>query len=775
MSREEADMLEQQYPDWFRRHALDYMNDNSSRGLPTGGKLGLNDRGLRAYTEEGSAQAIQDPFAGMVSYSDQVERMAHKNVTANALIDLDRAVVEQGKSGLEPQMRQLVTPERYGQLKNSGEDMRFYTTSKGKDEATMNVFKDGEKQQYVSSNPLHIAAIENAHTTGLPSGARKGADFIRSALTSRNPAYLAKAGILDLPNYYVRTMAEGGARGILDLPKMTGTLLSAYDDVFRGLNPLRTAGGWVGGATAGGATAAATDENDPNRGIKVATAAALGSILGGRKAITNRIEGPQMQKFLEEGGGMAGNFGSYSPKDAAERVAELRQSHVLQVNGPDDMKRILAGLVKMRWVQAIGERVEAAPRVAASRMAESRGLDKVKGTIAGRDVTVDFDRGGRLIKFLNGFMPFLNAGFQGSATLNRMYRSNPGGTVASLGSLLIAPTMAAEAWNRSDPQREKDYENVPQSVKDQGVVVMLPTEAPVDKNGNRHPQYVHINLRELAPFAILAREGAQHLAGKGGRDWQELAGALATAQSPLQANNLSDLGSRFLGLPAAGTLVQLGANKDFFNDGPIVTQRADENASPLSKAVAPWLQRAMQAVNPNTDAEVRPSALDFIAKDAAGAYGNLALEGSRSLFGQAQDTTPQQQSVTGGLLSGYIGGSTGQRLAEARSDVLTPSARQSLRDAGITWRPSPVVGTIQKIPLRQEEQAKLQQLTNRYVDDAIQKAVRKTSFDRLPVAQKERYITHVVDGAHARAQGEVLRTIPPAQRSARRKSGSAKG
>jgi hypothetical protein len=771
LSREGADYLKREYPDWVKTRVLAYMQDDSPSGLAAGSRIGVADNGLRRYTLGGSELASEHPLNSMISETDSVESLARRNETARALVELDQQAAE-------PQLRRVVSPTEYRQLEDAGEDMARYTTTIGPEDRTLNFFREGERQKYVTSNPFYAEAIQGADMSNLPTFARKPADFIRMAATARNPAFLAANALLDIPTYTLRTAAEGGPGGAMpwEVARNTAELIGGYADAFKGLNPYFTRGGGLGTALGGAAGYLGTDENDPNRGTKIAAAAALGGLIGGRRAVTGRFEGEATQRYLRQGGGMAGQFRAFEPKAAAERLAEMRRSNVFEVKDIGDLKRIVAGFAKLKWVEAIGQRVELGPRVAAMKVAERRGANPVQATIAGRDVTVDFDRGGRFVKFLNQFVPFLNVGFQGSAQLFRIARQNPGGMAAAVGSMIVAPTFAAEAWNNQNEQMANDYADVPQYLKDSGIVMMIPTDnVPVDQNGNRRPPFVYINMREFAPFVIAARGAAERMLGnKTPRDARELAGSTFLAAMPMQARSISDLVGRLNPIPQAKTALQLSTNQDFYRGSTIVSERADQNASPLSKFLTPYLQRAMETLDPNTQNEARPSAIDFIIRDTAAGLGDALLGGSRIAAGEQRPDLLSEKPIIGGVAGRFIRSSIGQELESARGEVITPSARRALREAGIQWTPSPVSPVTRNVPLRQEEQARLQRLTNQYVDQAIQKAVRREAWQRAPQDKKEKYLNEIVGNARDRATVEVLRSIPRASRIARQKSGSAK-
>jgi flagellum-specific peptidoglycan hydrolase FlgJ len=727
MSRQQADELSSMYPDWAKTRILDYMNQDAEKGGQAAGtRLGLGDKGLQRYTIPGTERAREDPIASQIAHTDQVLRMSYKNRLANKLVDLDQ---EAGTNHL----KQLISPSEYAQIEQAGGDVDRFVTKANPEDEVMTLFRNGEKRQYVTNNKLYSEAIKGAETYHTPAELNTLANFVRMTATARNPLFLAGNAALDVPEYYIRTAAQGGAKAALnplEYGHMTAALMRSYRDAFSGI----TEGRFTGKAT---------------------------------------------QRFLEQGGGMGGEFRAFAPEKAEERLAALKRSSVFEVNGPEDIKRMAAGLVKMRWVEGLGQRAELAPRVAAMQMAERRGQDWVRSTIAGRDVTVDFDRGGRFVKMLNQWIPFLNVGFQGSAQIKRLLTENPKGAAAAITALIGGPTVAAEAWNRSDPQRAKDYEDVPQYLKDSGIVLMLPTQAPVDKDGNRHPQYAYINMRNMAPFVQVARAAAERglpLIPGGAitppthpRDWNALAGASILSSLPLQTRGPTDLADRLNPVPPLGTMSQLALNRDFYRGSSIVTDRSDENASPLAKTATPLLQAAVDRIHPQ--ARIRPSAIDFAIKDELAGLGDVVLGASR--LGEARDQQPQSIPALGGLLGRFVQGRTGESLQEARDQPMSNESYLTLRQHGVNWNPSAAPNEISKVPLTQAEQTQYQQLLNQYVDDTVKRVTALPSWQNTNDVAKEHYLQERTNEARDRAAAQVMATIPTKDKIARRKSGSA--
>ena len=327
-------------------------------------------------------------------------------------------------------------------------------------------------------------------------------------------------------------------------------------------------------------------------------------------------------------------------------------------------------------------------------------------------------------------------------------------------------------WNRSDPQRAKDYADVPQYVKDQGIVVMLPGEAPVDQQGNRKPMYAVIKLREWTPFATLAREATDRALGDDSRSWQEMASSTLSGVSPIQAQNVAQAGTEPLaGIPILPAAAQIARNTDFFRGRTIVTQRADQNASAAAKTLTPAIQAIVDRAGIN--AEIRPSAIDFLIRNQGAGVGGAALGASDLAAGQSSDSAGATGLPgVGGLIGRFAGNQTGNELQQARDNSLSAESRDALRTNGITTTPGPVSSSVNQIPLKLDEETKYQQLANQYIDQAIRRTTASPDFARMTQVGKQSMMDQAIAAARQKAGIEVLNTIPAAEKSRRLKTKS---
>lgn len=641
---ERAEWMRENYPHYTPTRILDFMN-NDRNFVPSMRSMNVTDDLMRRATIAGTERAREDPIASLIRATYETERTANKNTTFNALLkvrDADpqlKALIQEVPSAGLSDLRSLTREERKVRLQEHADGQKLLDDPAFE---KLTGFVDGDRVTYAIPKAM-ASIIKNETHQAIPGavGAVWNAlmSGYRMAATTLSPAFLAGNAVNDFSSYMIREAARSG-KGPLGAPRALADLSVAYLKSFRGL--------WSGEYKGDAA------------------------------------------RFLREGGGQFGFF-SGNPSETKQTVAALRRGGALEIHGPGDAARIVKDILTLRPVQAVGERIELAPRLAAFTRAERRGLDTTRAVIAGRDVTLDFARGGEVAKVINQFIPFFNAGMQGSVTPFRAFKANPRGLVLTMAGMVGIPTMVAEAWNRGynldgsrDEQRGRDYADVPDYVKQQGIVVMLPNSAPIDAEGNRRPNYVYFRLREWAPAAILAREAAARAAQASPTSWQELVGQMAQASSPVQG------ASSFIP-PAVALPTELGVNKDFYRNRDIATKGADARASALGQVAAGPLTGVVRGVTGDPTATVHPSQVDFAARGYGSGIANAALGAANLIAGQKN---PQAAGVTslpvvGGLASRFVGNATGQRLQDIRDNPLPPPMMQILRDAGITQPPAP--------------------------------------------------------------------------------------
>jgi hypothetical protein len=416
----------------------------------------------------------------------------------------------------------------------------------------------------------------------------------------------------------------------------------------------------------------------------------------------------------------------------------------------------------------------------AYQRALKRGDNLTKAVIDGRTVTVDFSQGGTVTKYLNNFIPFFNVAAQGPVQVARAFRDNPKAFAATVGTVLGMPTIAAEAWNRSDPQRAADYKDIPDYIKNQGIVVMLPGEAPKDAQGNRKPLYALIKTREWSPFVSLARDAAARALGDDTKSWQNIALSAASGASPNNATSFGQAAAEPLsGIPAIPAAAQLAQNRDWFRNSTIVTQRNDDNASAASKTLAPIIQAAVDKLGIN--ATVRPSALDFLIKDQGAGVGSAGLAAADMAAGTPRkDNSPQSLPVVGGLINRFVGSSTGQMFQNASDQPVPPDVEKALNAAGIPT-PSipasirvknPLTGSLSPpMQLLQTERVDYQRLMSDRLAQRVAPMLADPNWSKRTIESQKKALDVQVQAARDYAESTVYGKMDPTDRQARMAAG----
>lgn len=93
---------------------------------------------------------------------------------------------------------------------------------------------------------------------------------------------------------------------------------------------------------------------------------------------------------------------------------------------------------------------------------------------AARENTVDFLEMGDYGRVINSFIPYFNAGIQGTRTMLRNASERPASFAAKTAALVGAPVAASTVWNLSDPHRKAIYDTIPDYVKETNFVVVTP-------------------------------------------------------------------------------------------------------------------------------------------------------------------------------------------------------------------------------------------------------------------------------------------------------------
>ena len=594
-------------------------------------------------------------------------------------------------------------------------------------------FVDGERQTMRIARPLADVLERPGQGPHIPI-LSDILNWWKGAITSRNPGFgLVVSPMRDAADFAVRqSTVEGG-------PQMIGRVTQAYAEQMK---------------------------------------QAFGDIVSGR-ALRGEMTG-DAQRFMEAGG-FSGRLNT-TEKGIHQIAREITRGGGAPIDS-QAAKDIIKDSLTFGWAEKLGNRLEQVPRAAAMRLAERRGAKPTTAMMAGRDATIDFQRGGWLIRYANTIIPFLNPTVQSTAQLARLVRDHPKAAVATIGALVGGPAMAAEAYNRADEQRARAYSDVPDYIKDTGVVIMMPW-AGSDERGDR-PNYIWYPLGVFAPFAMMAREAvARPLAAAGqGPESQRTAGELLTsmltAYSPIKGESAGSVLSSVVP-PGVSTGIELSQNKDFFRNRTISSDRADENASSLAHGISGVLNtvgragRGFPGMGGLEDAT--PSQVDYAIRSDTGIYGQTARAASDLVTGKTRkENRPIQNApVVGGIAGRIIRDQGGARMDRLREpDAMAPGGiEDALDEAGV--KRSEVTGvssSYKGAPLTREEQENWQEITNSLIERKVAEA-RRSSEWRARGADKEKILRNAVNQAKEEAASRALRRLTDSEIERRKKRAS---
>lgn len=260
--------------------------------------------------------------------------------------------------------------------------------------------------------------------------------------------------------------------------------------------------------------------------------------------------------------------------------------------------------------------------------------------------SVNFQRSGDVTRVLNMFIPYFNAGVQGSRNVARSFRDRPVGTTAKSVAFVAAPTAAVTAVNMGgvlNPESPEIYESIPDYEKQDNFIVILPG-AKQDKSG-RWTGIVKIpkpqGYRELTDPTRKITES--YLSGQPMENAALIAkDMLSGLTGPINLEDKNKFASSFLPAGIKPT-VQQQANKDFYTGSQIVpdfmiegtedpTKRAYKGTSGTAREIAKILG-------------VEPVRVEKFVEDTFGSLGRYGLNTSDNTI---KAITGNEDFVVGG-------------------------------------------------------------------------------------------------------------------------------
>jgi len=165
----------------------------------------------------------------------------------------------------------------------------------------------------------------------------------------------------------------------------------------------------------------------------------------------------------------------------------------------------------------------------------------IEGARMAREAGVNFARRGEYGNVMGNMWLYLNANIQGTRTFLRALKDKPVQTTTKLVVAGFMPMAAATAWNLSDPERRKIYEDIPDFEKENNIIV-IPPNATQDKNGKWNVIKIPVsqNINNLLNMVRRPMEAAHGMDPVG---FGEMAKSLIGTVSPVAPDKGSILSS----------------------------------------------------------------------------------------------------------------------------------------------------------------------------------------------------------------------------------------
>src|SRR5215475_4192876 len=226
-SQELGDYLRTTFPHYIPTKILDYLAARERQGGNFGTKIGLRDRGLRELTVGGTASERENATTSVLRLIYDSERQIAKNDTFNAFAKLAEIAKNEGVARDVVPVKTRAGEQVYEDIAGIGAG-----DARRKDWTVVRGYKDGEQRALaVRSDVAPVVQMEAGYAA--PPVVQSGMVALKSALTSRNPLWVAKNLMGDAASYVVRqSTREGGPQQI---PNVLRELFSSYAEEFSAL------------------------------------------------------------------------------------------------------------------------------------------------------------------------------------------------------------------------------------------------------------------------------------------------------------------------------------------------------------------------------------------------------------------------------------------------------------------------------------------------------------------------------------------------------------
>lgn len=526
---------------------------------------------------------------------------------------------------------------------------------------TANVFtavQDGERFRYEVLDKDLFDAItqQSTYSQGfLMDIARRVGDIKRAGITIL-PDFSAMALMRDLPIFTIQRGAQTVARE-----------------------------GAVGGVVGAGVGAATAEEGERlegalrGAGFGISAGALARPMIEIGAAIAD-IAGDtrNFRQFLEEGGSTAG-VAITDPRDMRKLLDSLSK------NERDDiLSNVISSVRPLDALRFIGMAAENAPRLAEFKRAVRAGEQMPEAVWAAQNITLPFARKGAssTIRKMSEITPFFNATLRGWAKIAELFPVFKGGRVsreglkkageslAAVGSVIAAPTIALWTVNKDNPE----YWEKPLWLRN--TFWMVPKD--LVTGGDEGGFYYIPKPFELGfAFASVPERMLDAYARSGGLNSAAPVGSNASNELARSAYDFFKSGvTGTVPIPAvAQPALEMALNKDIFRGRPITSEYLQARAPEYRyRASTPGILRAagresaelVEQLGLPRGTTLSPSLLEYLVGSVGGTAGRRAIQALDVIAQGGGEVSPLGRATKEQVASQLTGLS---RFTERPSDV----------------------------------------------------------------------------------------------------------
>lgn len=177
------------------------------------------------------------------------------------------------------------------------------------------------------------------------------------------------------------------------------------------------------------------------------------------KGLTARIGKNDLYEKWRASGASFNSYMNMSDKGVQSAYAEIFKEE-------GKLKRYLKNPLNLP--QDIGAVIEQSVRIGVYNAAKRKGMTDAESAMEARDASIDFARGGSASKEINKYVPFFNAGVQGSNKFIRAFRKNPKAMIMYASATVTIPQILITGYylHLAPEEEKKEYLEIPEWQRD---------------------------------------------------------------------------------------------------------------------------------------------------------------------------------------------------------------------------------------------------------------------------------------------------------------------